>query len=276
MASERARRGQPLRASGRQAKQLAAPAVSLRSLSKSFEDKRAVDGLSLDVPTGSFFGLVGPNGAGKSTTLKMATGLLRPDAGSVEVCDHDVWSDPVAAKARIGVLTEDLRLFDRLSADELLSYNGLLRGMDPATTRTRADELLDVLGLADDRGTFVIDYSQGMRKKVALACALLHAPRVVFLDEPFESVDPISSRTIRNVLERYTETGGTVVFSSHVMETVERICDHIGVISSGRLVASGPTNELLGGKRLEDVFFELVGAAPDDTSALAWLDTSSP
>lgn len=265
-----------MRAAGREAAAAASAAVSLRGLSKSFEDKRAVNNLSLDVPTGSFFGLVGPNGAGKSTTLKMATGLLRPDAGTVEVCDHDVWSDPVSAKARIGVLTEDLRLFDRLSAAELLSYNGLLRGMDPATTLKRSDELLDVLGLADDRATFVIDFSQGMRKKIALACALLHAPRVVFLDEPFESVDPISSRTIRNVLERYTETGGTVVFSSHVMETVERICDHIGVISAGRLVATGPTKELLGGKRLEDVFFELVGAAPDDTTALAWLDTSSP
>ncbi len=250
-------------------------AVSLRGLTKSFESKRAVDGLDLDVPMGSFFGLVGPNGAGKSTTLKMTTGLLRPDSGNVTIDGLDVWESPNETKARIGVLTEDLRLFDRLTGDELLHYNGLLRKMDPHVIRQRSDELLDVLGLDDDRGAFVIDYSQGMRKKIALACALLHAPRVVFLDEPFESVDPISSRTIRTVLERFTESGGTVVFSSHVMETVERICDHIGVISAGRLAGAGPTKTLLKGKRLEDVFFQLVGAKEDDGQKLSWLDTSS-
>jgi len=249
--------------------------VQLIGLSKSYGTKRAVDGLNLEVPEGSFYGLVGPNGAGKSTTLKMATGLLHPDAGSVIVAGLNVWRDPVAAKAQIGVLTEDLRLFDRLTGDELLSYNGLLRSMDPAVTKGRSDELLEVLGLADARGTFVVDYSQGMRKKIALACALLHGPRVVFLDEPFESVDPISSRTIRTVLEHYTEAGGTVVFSSHVMETVERLCDHIGIIHAGKLVAEGATKKLLKGKRLEDVFFSVVGVSPDDEATLSWLGTSS-
>ena len=248
--------------------------MSLRGLAKSYGDKRAVNALDLDVPVGSFFGLVGPNGAGKSTTLRMATGLLRPDAGTVTVCGLDVWADPIASKAQVGVLTEDLRLFDRLSAEELLSYNGLLRSMGSDVIKQRSDELLDVLGLADDRGTFVIDFSQGMRKKIALACALLHAPKVLFLDEPFESVDPISSRTIRTVLEQYTDAGGTVVFSSHVMETVERLCDHIGIIHAGRLVAEGPTAELLNGQRLEDVFFRVVGASPDDDASLSWLGTS--
>jgi ABC-2 type transport system ATP-binding protein len=249
-------------------------AVTLRGLMKSYGDKRAVNGLDLDVPVGSFFGLVGPNGAGKSTTLRMATGLLRPDAGTATVCGLDVWADPIAAKAQVGVLTEDLRLFDRLSAEELLSYNGLLRSMASDVIKQRSNELLDVLGLDADRGNFVIDFSQGMRKKIALACALLHAPKVLFLDEPFESVDPISSRTIRTVLEQYTSAGGTVVFSSHVMETVERLCDHIGIIHAGRLVASGATQELLNGQRLEDVFFREVGAAPDDDATLSWLGTS--
>ena len=249
-------------------------AVSLRGLAKSYGAKRAVDGLDLDVPVGSFFGLVGPNGAGKSTTLRMATGLLRPDAGTATVCGIDVWADPLTAKAQIGVLTEDLRLFDRLSAEELLSYNGLLRSMDRAVIKQRSAELLDVLGLENERGNFVIDFSQGMRKKIALACALLHAPKVLFLDEPFESVDPISSRTIRTVLEHYTAGGGTVVFSSHVMETVERLCDHVGIIHAGRLVAEGPTKKLLRGKRLEDVFFRVVGATAEDDAALSWLGTS--
>jgi ABC-2 type transport system ATP-binding protein len=249
-------------------------AVALRGLEKSYGDKRAVNGLDLDVPVGSFYGLVGPNGAGKSTTLRMATGLLRPDAGTATVCGLDVWAAPVAAKAQIGVLTEDLRLFDRLSAEELLSYNGQLRAMPRDVVRQRSDELLEVLGLANDRNNFVIDFSQGMRKKIALACALLHAPKVLFLDEPFESVDPISSRTIRTVLEQYTEGGGTVVFSSHVMETVERLCDHVGIIHAGRLVAEGPTKKLLRGKRLEDVFFRVVGASPDNEASLSWLGTS--
>lgn len=252
-----------------------APAVRLQGLVKRYGAKVAVAGIDLDVPAGSFFGLVGPNGAGKSTSLRMATGLLRPDAGRIEVAGHDVWADPVAAKARMGVLTEDLRLFDRLRGRELLTYNGLLRSMEPVVVAARSAELLEVLGLTADGGAFVIDYSQGMRKKVALACALLHGPRVLFLDEPFESVDPVSSRTIRTVLQHYTSGGGTVVFSSHVMETVERLCDHVAIMHEGRVVAVGPTEVVRGGRRLEDVFFERVGAGPDAAGTLSWLGTSS-
>jgi ABC-2 type transport system ATP-binding protein len=234
-----------------------------------------VAGVDLAVPTGSFFGLVGPNGAGKSTTLKMTTGLLRPDAGTAVVDGIDVWASPIEAKRRIGVLPEDLKLFDRLSGAELLEFNGLLRSMDRAVIAARSADLLDVLGLRDAAGQLVVDYSQGMRKKIALACALLHAPRVLFLDEPFESVDPVSARTIREVLEHYTGSGATVVFSSHVMETVERLCDRVAVMHQGRLVASGPLDEVRGGQSLEDAFIGLVGAAAADPTALPWLDTSS-
>jgi ABC-2 type transport system ATP-binding protein len=174
--------------------------LSVRGLRKSFGAKVAVGGIDLDIPHGCFFGLVGPNGAGKTTTLGMVTGLLRPDAGLVLIDGVEVWRDPVAAKRRIGVLPEDLRLFDRLSGAELLTYNGLLRGMPAAVVEARASELLEVLGLADAAGTLVVDYSHGMRKKIALAAALLHAPRVLFLDEPFEAIDPVSARTIRGLL----------------------------------------------------------------------------
>ena len=251
------------------------PAVSLRALTKRFGAKVAVAGVDLDIPPGSFFGLVGPNGAGKTTTLKMTTGLLRPDGGTAVVGGLDVWRDPVAAKAHMGVLPEELLLFDRLTGAELLTYNGLLRGMEPAVIATRTGDLLDILGLTDAAGTMVVDYSQGMRKKIGLACALLHAPRVLFLDEPFESVDPVSARTIRQVLERFTDSGATVVFSSHVMDTVQRVCDRVAIMHGGRLIAAGTVDEVRGERTLEDVFVELVGAGPDGTEGLAWLATSS-
>jgi ABC-2 type transport system ATP-binding protein len=248
-------------------------AVQLLGLVKQFGAKVAVAGVHLEVPGGSFFGLVGPNGAGKTTTLRMATGLLRPDAGTAIVDGVDVWADPVSAKARMGVLPEDLRLFDRLAGSELLAYTGELRSMPRDVIAGRSTELLDVLGLSEAAGTMVVDYSQGMRKKMGLACALLHAPRVLFLDEPFESVDPVSARTIRSVLQRFTASGGTVVFSSHVMDTVERLCDHVAILDAGRLVASGTTADVRGGRPLEDVFVELVGAAAGSGSqGLEWLD----
>ncbi|HEV3077925.1 MAG TPA: ABC transporter ATP-binding protein, partial [Thermoanaerobaculia bacterium] len=235
------------------------PAVVIRSLYKRFGTKVAVNGVSLDVPRGSFFGLVGPNGAGKTTTLRMATGLLRPDHGQVWIEAVDVWADPVAAKSRIGVLPEDLRLFERLTGAELLTYHGLLRRLAPGTTAARSAELLDVLGLSDAASTLVVDYSHGMRKKIALAAALLHNPRVLFLDEPFEAIDPLSARTIKGVLERYTGGGGTVVFSSHVMELVESLCDRVAVVSAGRVVTAGTLDDVRGGRSLEDAFFALVG-----------------
>jgi ABC-2 type transport system ATP-binding protein len=236
-----------------------APAVALIQVRKTFGDKVAVDGLDLRVPQGSFFGLVGPNGAGKSTTLKITTGLLRPDSGSVQVDGLDVWSDTVEVKRRIGVVPEDLRLFDRLTGRELLEYVGLLRGLSSAVARQRATELLEVLDLDEAASRLVVDYSAGMRKKIALAGAVLHRPKVLFLDEPFESVDPISVQVVRRLLERLVEGGATVVFSSHVMEVVERICDFVAVVHQGKVVAGGATAALTDGKRLEEVFVDAVG-----------------
>ncbi len=252
-----------------------APAVAARGLRKHFGSTVAVDALDLDVPTGSFYGLVGPNGAGKTTTLRMLTGLLRPDAGRAWVGAVDVWADPLMAKRRVGVLPEDLVLFDRLSGRQLLTYTGLLRGLPADLVEERAGALLDVLGLTPAGGQLVVDYSHGMRKKVALAAALLHAPQVLFLDEPFEAIDPVSARTIRSVLERHLSGGGTVIFSSHVMELVERLCDRIGVVHGGRMVASGSLDAVRGGRSLDEAFVDLVGADVETGEALGWLGTSS-
>jgi ABC-2 type transport system ATP-binding protein len=250
-------------------------AVEVRGLVKDFGGTRAVDHLDLTVPRGAFLGLLGPNGAGKTTSLRMITGLLRPDAGEVLIDGDEVWHDPVPSKARIGVLPEDLRMFDRLRGRELLTYTGLLRGMDPEVVEARADELLTVLDLGDAQGRLVVDYSHGMRKKVALAAALLHAPRILFLDEPFEAVDPVSGRTIRTVLQRFTRGGGTVVLSSHVLALVEQLCDHVAIVHRGRLVAAGTLDEVKDGRPLEDVFVERVGRADDGGGALSWLGSSS-
>jgi ABC-2 type transport system ATP-binding protein len=251
------------------------PAVVVRLLTKRFGEKVAVNQLDLDVPRGSFYGLVGPNGAGKTTTIRMLTGLLRPDAGQVWVEGRDLWADPVAAKAGIGVLPDEFRLYDRLTGAELLDYCGLLRGLAPSVVAQRAGELLDVLDLRSAADTLVVDYSTGMRKKVALAAALLHAPTVLFLDEPFEAIDPVSTRVIRSVLERFTAAGHTVLFSSHVMEVVERLCDRVAVVHKGRVVAEGAIDDLRGGRRLEDVFIELVGADETDAGALGWLGAAA-
>ncbi|MEM7288621.1 MAG: ABC transporter ATP-binding protein [Actinomycetota bacterium] len=248
-------------------------AIDARSLCKSFGPKTAVDDLDLSVPRGSWFGLVGPNGAGKTTTIKMLVGLLRPDAGEVFVDGIAVWPDPLEAKRRLGVLPDDLRLFERLSGLELLVYVGLLRGLARTEIDERADQLLDVLGLQASAHDLVADYSTGMRKKIALAAALLHAPSVLLLDEPFESVDPVSSRVIVEVLEQYRATGGTVVFSSHVMDTVERLCDQVAIVSAGRVVRAGTIAELIRReeRRLEDVFIDAVGAQAAGPGALDWL-----
>jgi ABC-2 type transport system ATP-binding protein len=252
-----------------------APALSVRELWKSFGPKVAVAGISLDVPAGCFFGLVGPNGAGKTTSLRMITGLLRPDHGAVWVNGIDIWRDPVRAKRTIGVLPEDLRLFERLTGAELLTYSGLLRSMDATVVAQRSAELLDVLGLSDAAGTLVVDYSHGMRKKVALAAALLHDPSMLFLDEPFEAIDPVSARTIRAVLERYTGGGATVVFSSHVMETIERLCDRVAIVNAGRIVTEGTLDEVRGEGSLEDAFVRFVGAVDLGARELGWLGSSS-
>ncbi|MGW4625194.1 ABC transporter ATP-binding protein [Streptomyces rubiginosohelvolus] len=249
------------------------PAVRVQGLWKRFGEQVAVAGIDLDLPAGKFIGLVGPNGAGKTTTLSMVTGLLRPDMGKIEVAGHDVWTDPVEVKSRIGVLPEGLRLFERLSGRELLAYNGRLRGLPGDEVDKRATQLLDVLDLAGSQHKLVVDYSTGMRKKIGLAAALLHNPEVLFLDEPFEGVDPVSAQTIRGVLERYTRSGATVVFSSHVMELVESLCDWVAVMAAGRIKAQGTLAEVRGdAPSLQNAFLELVGAGGrDNGDSLDWL-----
>jgi ABC-2 type transport system ATP-binding protein len=247
-------------------------AVRVRGLWKRFGGQVAVAGIDLELPPGRFIGLVGPNGAGKTTTLSMVTGLPRPDDGSVQIAGRDVWADPVDVKSRIGVLPEGLRLFERLSGRELLAYTGRLRGLPGQEVDKRAAQLLDVLDLAGAGHKLVVDYSTGMRKKIGLAAALLHNPQVLFLDEPFEGVDPVSAQVIRGVLERYTASGGTVVFSSHVMELVESLCDWVAVMAAGRIVAHGPLDEVRGeAASLQDAFLSLVGADRSGGHDLDWL-----
>lgn len=248
--------------------------LQVTGLTKAFGQKVAVAGIDLQVPTGSFYGLVGPNGAGKTTTLSMATGLLRPDAGQVHVDGRDLWADPVAVKGSLGVLPDGVRLFDRLTGLQLITYAGLLQGLDRGTVTARAGELLEAFDLAADARTLVVDYSAGMTKKVALACALVHAPRLLVLDEPFESVDPVSAANIREILTSYVGTGGTVIVSSHVMDLVQRMCDHVAVIAGGHVLASGTVDEVRAGQSLEDRFVELVGGRTTG-EGLAWLRTSS-
>lgn len=247
------------------------PALELLGLVKEFRGRRVVHELSLAVPRGSLFGLVGPNGAGKTTTLSMATGLLRPDGGTARVLGVDVWADPVAAKAVMGVSPDGMRLFEQLSGRELLLYVGALRRMPREVTTARADELLGVLDLADDASTVVADYSAGMVKKIGLAAALIHAPRLLVLDEPFEAVDPVSGQAIRTILRRYVGSGGTVVMSSHVMELVEGLCDHVAVIAGGRVLAADTTAALTAGGSLHARFLELVGATDVAGEGLTWL-----
>lgn len=252
----------------------ATPALAMRGLHKSFGNNVAVNNLSLDIPVGSFYGIVGPNGAGKTTSLSMATGLLVPDAGNAYIHGVDMWANPLEAKKRLGVLPDGVRLFDRLTGRELIMYAGLLRGMDPDLVSERAEELLAAMDLTDSAKVQVGDYSAGMRKKAALGCALIHAPSVLVLDEPFESVDPVSAAGIRAILRDFVESGGTVVVSSHVMDLVQRMCSHVAVIADGHLLAAGTVIEVSAGSDLETRFAELVGA-PVHEGGLSWLRPSS-
>lgn len=250
------------------------PALQMLGLVKTFNRKVAVDRLSLDIPVSGFYGIVGPNGAGKTTSLSMATGLLRPDAGQALVHGVDVWAEPRRAKALLGVLPDGLRTFDRLNGLELVTYSGLLRGLERDVVVPRATELVKILGLWDAGTTLVADYSAGMRKKIHLACAMVHSPSILVLDEPFEAVDPISAQTIQAILRDYVVAGGTVVISSHVMATVQRLCDHVAIINAGRVIAAGTTRQVAAGGDLEQRFTELVGAQVR-TEGLAWLRPSS-
>ncbi|MEO9246609.1 ABC transporter ATP-binding protein [Citricoccus nitrophenolicus] len=247
-------------------------AIAIRGLAKRFGEKIAVNGVSLDVPAGSFYGLVGPNGAGKTTAMSMATGLLRPDHGQIWIHGTDVWAEPLVAKRRMGVLADGVRLFDRLTGEQLVTYSGLLRGLDRDTVAERTADLLRVMDLTSDAGKLVVDYSAGMTKKVALASAMIHAPQVLVLDEPFEAVDPVSAANIRDILAQFVASGGTVIVSSHVMDLVQRMCDHVAVIAQGNLLAAGTVDEVRDGRSLEDRFVDLVGGRSTG-EGLSWLRT---
>jgi ABC-2 type transport system ATP-binding protein len=255
-------------------------AVVTRGLVRTFGQKVAVNNLNLSVRAGEFFGFLGPNGAGKSTTIKMLTGLLRPTAGDVWVSGVDVWRDPLRARSMMGVLPEYLNLYERLSGREFVTFSGHMYGVPAVDVQRRTEELLNVLDLADDADKLIVDYSVGMRKKIALAAAIIHRPRVLFLDEPFEGVDPVSSRVIRDILHDLTTSGTTVFFSSHIMEVVERLSTRVGIINQGVMVAEGSLQELRqrasgngDGKdaSLEDIFLNVIGARNENHN-LSWLE----
>src|SRR6266581_2727641 len=254
------------------------PAIVTQDLLRVFGQKAVVNHLNLVVKRGEFYGFLGPNGAGKSTTIKMMVGLLRPTAGSILVGGIDVWKDPLQARALMGVLPEYLNLYERLTGKEFLVFAGHMYGLPSTVIRQRSEELLHILTLVDDADKLIVDYSVGMRKKIALAAALIHSPQVLFLDEPFEGIDPISSRTIRDILHDLIQHGTTIFFSSHIMEVVERLCTRVGIINQGILVAEGTLQELrekASGENkdatLEDIFLNVVGAN-EESHNLSWLE----
>ena len=249
-------------------------AIETHGLTRDFGQFRAVNGIDLAVPAGSFYGFLGPNGAGKSTTIKCLTGLLKPTAGSMRILGLDPLAEPVAVKRRIGVVPEDLALFDRLTARETLTFVADVHGIDTHTATHRSADLLRLMALEDAANTLVTDYSHGMRKKLSLAAALLPAPRLLFLDEPFEGIDAVASRQIKELLVSFVARGGTIFLTSHILEIVERLSTHIGVIAQGRLVAQAPIAELREargrGQTLEELFIGLVGADARPQAELDW------
>jgi ABC-2 type transport system ATP-binding protein len=248
--------------------------VETHGLTRDFGTFCAVDRIDLAVPSGSFYGFLGPNGAGKSTTIKCLTGLLRPTAGTMRILGTDPLADPVGVKRRIGVVPEDLALFERLSAEETLTFVAQVHGLDAATAKSRSSDLLDLMDLKSAGHTLVTDFSHGMRKKLSLAAALLPAPRLLFLDEPFEGIDAVASRQIKDLLLSFVARGGTIFLTSHILEIVERLSTHIGVIAKGRIVAQGPIAELraaaAAGQSLEELFIGLVGGERAQL-ALDWI-----
>ena len=249
-------------------------ALVLRGVTKSFGETRAVDGIDLTVPAGTFYGLVGPNGAGKTTTLSMIAGLLQPDRGAIHVAGVDAASQPLEAKRRLGVLPDRLRTFDRLTGRQLLYYYGVLRGLPSAVVERRTADLARAFDLTDALGRVVSDYSAGMIKKVMLAGAMIHSPRVLVLDEPFEAVDPVSSAVILDILSAYVAHGGTVILSSHGMDLVERVCTRVAVLVAGQVLAEGTVDDVRGELTLEQRFMELAGGL-SDVEGLEWLHTFS-
>jgi ABC-2 type transport system ATP-binding protein len=263
--------------------QLVQHAVETHFLVKQFGDFLAVDNINLQVERGSFFGFLGPNGAGKSTTIKMLTGLLAPTSGQLQVLGFDIAQHPMEVKRRIGVVPEDLNLFERLTGAEMLSFTGRMYGLSRDAISSRSKELLDLMELHDEPKKLIIEYSHGMKKKLSLACALIHRPEILFLDEPFEGVDAIASRTLKDLLSRLTARGLTVFLTSHVLEIVERLCSDIAIIAQGKLLASGSLDDLRKGIRLdedgkgpvslEEYFIHVVGGArtSGEEEVLQWL-----
>jgi ABC-2 type transport system ATP-binding protein len=252
-------------------------AIETRELTRYFGDFCAVDRVDLRVERGTFYGFLGPNGAGKSTTIKMLTGLLAPSDGEILVLNHAM-RDPqqaLAAKKSIGVVPEDLALFDNLTAREYLTFIGRMYLMPQDTIRTRIDELLTLMDLAGDEKKLTLEYSHGMKKKLALAAALLPNPDLLFLDEPFEGVDAITSRVIRDMLNGYVARGSTVFLTSHVLDIVERLCTHVGIIANGKLVEQTSLDDLRQGSSLEQRFLERVGADSEVTRKLTWLEEAT-
>ena len=249
-------------------------ALVVRGLVKRFGDAVAVGSIDLTVPAGSFYGIVGPNGAGKTTTLSIIAGLLRPDEGTVRISGIDQTADPAAAKRALGVLPDRLRTFDRLTGRQLLHYYGLLRGLPSDVVEKRVADLARAFDLTGALSRVVSDYSAGMTKKIMLAGAMIHSPRVLVLDEPFESVDPVSSGVILDILRAYVAHGGTVILSSHGMDLVEQVCARIAIIVGGEVLAEGTVDEVRAGQTLEQRFVELSGAGAE-VEGLEWLHTFS-
>src|SRR5678816_739570 len=252
-------------------------AIETRQLTRFFDNFCAVDRVNLAVESGTFYGFLGPNGAGKSTTIKMLTGLLAASSGEILVLGKNMLdsTEALAAKRSIGVVPEDLALFDNLTAREHLTFIGRMYLVPKDTIRTRIDELLHLLSLQNDEKKLTLEYSHGMKKKLAMAAALLPNPDLLFLDEPFEGVDAVTSRVIRDALAQFVGRGSTVFLTSHVLEIVERLCTHVGIIVKGELVEQASLEAIRQGSSLEERFLEKVGADEDATQKLSWLEEAS-
>ena len=249
-------------------------AIETLGLTRNFGSLCAVNAIDLRVERGTFYGFLGPNGAGKSTTIKMLTGLLAPSSGTMRILGEDIGRPDRAleVKRRVGVVPENLSLFENLTGREYLTFIGRMYLLPRATVRERTEELLAMMGLADEEKKLALEYSHGMRKKLALAAALLPNPEVLFLDEPFEGVDAVASRVLRDTLKRTVERGATVFLTSHVLEIVEKLCTHVGIIAQGKLVHQGPMAEMRLSGSLEEHFLEIVGADQLERRKLSWLE----
>jgi ABC-2 type transport system ATP-binding protein len=246
------------------------PAIRVRDLRKSYGNKPAVDGVDLDVPRGSFFGFLGPNGAGKSTTIRILTGLIPADKGTIEILGLRLPEQELEIKRRVGLVPDESLLFDRLTGAEFLEFVGRMYGLDRATAIARARDLLDLFQLQIDR-KLIGEYSKGMRKRVAMAASLIHHPDLFLMDEPFEGVDAVGARLMKDILLDQVKRGATIFLTSHVLEVVERLCDHVAIINQGKIVTCGTLEELrAGGESLEDAFVRVVGAGAHP-ERLEWL-----